>query len=119
MTTFLPHIESVFDAIGAAKANFFTNLDLMSGFWQMELDEESRKKAAFITQRGVYEWTRMPFGLTNAPISFQTLMSTVLRGLNWKSVLVYVDDILIFSNSFQEHLHHLQQTQGSKTNIAT
>ena len=105
----LPHIESVFDAIGAAKANFFTNLDLMSGFWQMELDEESRKKAAFITQRGVYEWTRMPFGLTNAPISFQTLMSTVLRGLNWKSVLVYVDDILIFSNSFQEHLHHLEQ----------
>ena len=105
----LPHMESVFDTIGAAKANYFTKLDLMSGFWQMELDEGSRKKAAFITQRGVYEWTRMPFGLTNAPISFQTLMSSVLRDMNWKSVLVYVDDILIFSHSFQEHLAHLEQ----------
>lgn len=105
----LPHLETVFDAIGEAKANYFTNLDLMSGFWQMELDEESRKKSAFITQGGVYEWKRMPFGLTNSPISFQTLMSNVLRGLNWKSVLVYVDDILIFSRSFDEHLQHLAQ----------
>lgn len=105
----LPHLETVFDAIGEAKANYFTNLDLMSGFWQMELDEESRKKSAFITQGGVYEWKRMPFGLTNSPISFQTLMSNVLRGLNWKSVLVYVDDILIFSRLFDEHLQHLAQ----------
>lgn len=105
----LPHLETVFDAIGEAKANYFTNLDLMSGFWQMELDEDSRQKAAFITQGGVYEWKRMPFGLTNSPISFQTLMSNVLRGLNWKSVLVYVDDILIFSRSFDEHLTHLAQ----------
>lgn len=105
----LPHIESVFDTIGEAKAAYFTNLDLMSGFWQMELDEGSRQKAAFITQSGVYEWKRMPFGLQNSPISFQTLMSNVLRGLNWKSVLVYVDDILIFSKSFDEHLKHLGQ----------
>ena len=49
----LPHLESVFDAIGDAKAQYFSNLDLMSGFWQMELEEESRKKAAFITQAGV------------------------------------------------------------------
>lgn len=63
----------------------------------------------FFTQGGVYEWKRMPFGLTNSPNSFQTLMSNVLRGLNWKSVLVYVDDILIFSRSFDEHLQHLAQ----------
>lgn len=73
------------------------------------VDEECRKKAAFITQGGVYEWKRMPFGLTNSPFSFQTLMSNVLRGLNWKSVLVYVDDISIFSRSFDEHLQHLAQ----------
>lgn len=98
----------MFAAIGEAKANYFTNLDLMSGFWQIELYEESRK-TTFLTQGGVYEWKTMPFGLTNSPISFQTLMSNVLRGLNWKSVLVYVNDILIFSRSFDEHLQHLAQ----------
>ena len=51
----------------------------------------------------------MPIGLTNSPLSFQTLMSNVLRGLDWKSVLVYVDDILIFSRTFEEHLLHLGQ----------
>lgn len=105
----LPHIESVFDTVGEAKAAYFTNLDLMSGYWQMELDEGSRQQAAFITQSGVFEWKRMPFGLQNSPISFQTLMLNVLRGLNWKSVLVYVDDILIFSKTFEEHLKHLGQ----------
>ena len=75
----------------------------------MELDMESRKKAAFITQQGVNEWTRMPFGLTNAHISFQIGMSSVLRAMNWKSVLVYVDNIFIFSSTFHEHLLHLEQ----------
>ena len=81
----LPHLESVFDALGDAKSQYFSNLDLMSGFWQMEIEEESRKKAAFIKQTGVYECKRMPFGLTNSSLSFQTLMSNLLRGLDWKS----------------------------------
>ena len=75
----------------------------------MEVDEDSRQKAAFITQRGVHEWKRMPFGLQNSPISFQTLMANILRGLNWKSVLVYVDDFSFFSSSFETHLKHLGQ----------
>lgn len=105
----LPHLESVFDAIGAAQPTILSTLDLRSGFWQVPMDKETRHKAAFITQNGIFEWTRMPFGLMNAPTSFQTVMMNVLRGLTWKFALVYVDDILIFSRNFQEHLSHLDQ----------
>ncbi|KAK3100025.1 hypothetical protein FSP39_013636 [Pinctada imbricata] len=103
----LPHIETVFDSIGDAKAQIFTNLDFKSAFWQVEMSPCSRHKAAFITQDGVYEWKRMPFGLMNAPISFQTLMSGVLRELNFKSVLVYIDDVLIYSKDYDSHLKDL------------
>ena len=103
----LPHIETVFDAIGDAKAKFFTILYFLSAFWQVEMSSCSRHKAAFITQDGVYEWKRMPFGLMNAPISFQTLMSGVLRDMNFKSLLVYIDDVLIFSPDFSTHLRDL------------
>ena len=103
----LPHIETVFDSIGDAKAQIFTNLDFKSAFWQVEMSQGSRHKAAFITQEGVYEWKRMPFGLMNAPISFQTLMSGVLRELSFKSVLVYIDDVLIYSRDFDSHLKDL------------
>lgn len=71
------------------------------------MDPTSRHKAAFITHNGVYEWTRMPFGLKNAPMTFQMVMSQVLRELNWKHVLCYIDDILVFSSNFREHLNHL------------
>ena len=105
----LPHLETVFDAIGDSKAQIFTNLDFRSAFWQVEMSPCSKHKAAFITQDGVYEWKRMPFGLMNSPISFQTLMSGVLREMNFKSVLVYIDDVLIFSKDFETHLHDLTQ----------
>lgn len=73
----------------------------MSPCWQ--------HKAAFITQNWVYEWTRMPLGLMNSPISFQTLMSGVLREMNIRSVLVYIDDVLIFSKDFSTHLRGIAQ----------
>ncbi|CAC5384223.1 unnamed protein product [Mytilus coruscus] len=76
----LPHIESVFDALGGAKAKYFTNLDLKSSFWQIPLDEDTYHKSAFISQSGVYEWNRMSYGLINAAITFQCLMTQVLRG---------------------------------------
>ena len=103
----LPHLETVFDSIGDAKAQYFTHVDFKSAFWQVEMSPCSRHKAAFITQDGVFEWKRMPFGLMNAPISFQTLMSGVLRELSFKSVLVYIDDVLIFSPDFDSHLRDL------------
>ena len=69
----------------------------------------SKHKAAFLTQDGVYEWKRVPFGLTNSHIYFQTLISGVLREMNFKSVLVYIDVLLIFSRNFETHLHDLLQ----------
>lgn len=105
----LPRLEDVFDTIGTTQAKFFSTLDLASGFWQIPMDEETKHKSAFVTPTGVYQWKRMPFGLVNAPASFQALMTHVLRGLNWKTCLVYVDDILVFSNSFTDHLKHLDE----------
>ncbi|CAG2233953.1 unnamed protein product [Mytilus edulis] len=93
----LPRLESVFDTIGEMKSKVFSCVDLKSSFWQIPLDQETKHKAAFITQNGIYEWKRLPYGLANSPVSFQTLMTSILREMNWKSVLVYVDDILIFT----------------------
>ena len=104
----LPRLECVFNTIGQARATIFSTLDLASGFWQIPMDHETGHKAAFITHNGVYELTRMPFGLNNAPMTFQMVMSHVLRDLNWKHVLCYIDDILVFSSSFKEHLHYLE-----------
>lgn len=73
------------------------------------MENETKHKSVFVTPSGVYQWKRMPFGLVDAPASFQALMTQVIRGPNWKTCLVYVDDILVFSNSFKEHLQHLEQ----------
>jgi hypothetical protein len=105
----LPRLEDVFDALGESKAKVFSTLDLNSAFYQIELDPETRHKAAFVTHEGVFEFQRMPFGLRNAAMSFQLLMSLVLKGLNWKHVLCYIDDILIFSPDFKTHLKHLDE----------
>ncbi|CAF1516686.1 unnamed protein product [Rotaria magnacalcarata] len=81
---------------------------LKSGFWQIELDEESRPKTAFVTHAGLYHFTVMPFGLTNAPATFQRLMDLVLGGLKWTCALVYLDDIIVYSSTFSSHLQHLE-----------
>lgn len=104
-----PRLECVVDAIGAAKATVFSVLDLVSGFWQIPMDSATRHKAAFTTQSGIYEWMRLPFGLSNSPQSFSMIMAQVLRGVNWKFVLCYVDAILVFSENFEKHLDHLKQ----------
>ncbi|VDH89527.1 Hypothetical predicted protein [Mytilus galloprovincialis] len=115
----LPRLECVFDAKGAAKATMFSVLDLASGYWQISMDPETRHKAAFITQSGIYEWLRLPFGLSNSPASLSMVMTQVLRGINWKFVLCYVDDILVISENFETHLDHLQQLFNclSKANL--
>ena len=105
----LPRIEDVFDALGESHATIFSTLDLNSAYFQVPLDPETRHKSAFVTHEGVFEFTRMPFGLRNAPMSFQMLMSLVLKGANWKYVLCYIDDILVFSPNLETHLQHLHE----------
>ena len=103
----LPRIDDLLDTIAAAKAKYFTTLDMFSGFWQLKLDPETSHKSSFITHMGQYQWKRLPFGLVGAPISFQAALSKILQGLNWKIVLVYIDDLLVISSDFESHLKHL------------
>jgi hypothetical protein len=81
---------------------------MASGYYQIELDEESRQKTAFITRYGLFEHTRMGFGLCNAPATFQRAMQLVLRGLTWTQVLVYLDDIIVLGKSFENGLRNLR-----------
>ena len=102
----LPRIDDILDTL--AQAKYFTTLDLSAGYWQVELDKDSQAKTAFTTHCGLFEFTRMPFGLCNAPATFQRLMQLVLSGLEWDCCFVYIDDILVASKTFEDHLRHLQ-----------
>ncbi len=101
----LPRIQDCLDRIGSAKR--ISKFDLLSGFYQLRVAEESIDKTAFNTRQGKFEFLVMPMGLTNAPATFQTMMNTVLQPYLDKFVMVYLDDIIIFSNSDQEHQEHL------------
>lgn len=101
----LPRTEEVLDELG--KAQWFSKLDLKSGYWQIVVDPADRQKTAFITRDGLFEFIVMPFGLTAAPATFQRLMDTVLKGLLWKNVMVYLDDIIIYSKSWRDHVQAL------------
>ena len=107
----LPRIEDLLDMLGQAR--YFSTLDLASGFWQIRMHTYSQEKTAFVTPQGLYEFRVMPFGLTNAPAVFQRLMQQVISSLNLDSevefVSLYIDDILIFSRTLEEHLVHLQR----------
>ena len=99
----LPRIEDALDSLDGAC--IFMSLDLKSGYWQVELDEESIPLTAFtVGPLGFYECVRMPFGLTNAPATFQHLMETCLGELHLNWCIIYLDDIIIFSKMPQEHL---------------
>ncbi|CAF3890410.1 unnamed protein product [Rotaria sp. Silwood1] len=102
----IPRIDDTLDQLRSA--TYFTSTDLKSGFWQIELDKESRPKTAFVTHAGLYHFTVMPFGLTNAPATFLRLMDLVLGGLKWSCALVYLDDIIAYSSTFSLHLQHLE-----------
>jgi hypothetical protein len=83
-------------------------LDLTSGYWQVRIAERDVPKTAFNTRYGKYEFLVIPFGLVNAPSTFQTLINSILRPYIDKIVLVYLDDILIYSNTAEEHREHLR-----------
>ncbi|CAF3775116.1 unnamed protein product [Rotaria sp. Silwood1] len=102
----IPRIDDTLDAL--QHAQFVSTLDLRSGYWQVEMDDNSRPITAFVTHKGLFECNVMPFGLTNAPATFQRLMDIVLAGLKWQCCLVYLDDIIVYSPTFEQHIHDLR-----------
>ena len=103
----LPRIEDALDSLNGAC--IFTSLDLKSGYWQVELDEDSIPLTAFtVGPLGFYECVRMPLGLTNAPATFQRLMESCLGELHLEWCIIYLDDIIIFSKSPDDHITRLE-----------
>ncbi|CAF1133861.1 unnamed protein product [Didymodactylos carnosus] len=103
----LPNMEQTLQRLGEGY-HFFTKLDLKSGFWQIPIKSEGRFKTAFITPFGLYQFNVLPQGLTNSPPTFPRVMSTVLQSCR-QFCQVYLDDIIIFSRTVEEHLDHLQK----------
>ncbi|KAK3742849.1 hypothetical protein QZH41_004524 [Actinostola sp. cb2023] len=102
----LPRIEESLDALKGAK--YFSTIDLASAYNQVEVDPRDRHKTAFTTPMGLYEFNRMPFGLQNAPATFQRLMQGVFREDLLQKLMVYLDDIIVFSPTIEEHLIRLK-----------
>lgn len=103
----IPEISEILDRLG--KAQYFSVLDLASGFHQIEVDPKDIEKTAFNVDHGKYEFVRMPFGLKNAPATFQRLMDSVLRKHLGVRCFVYMDDIIIYSPNLQQHLEDIKK----------
>ena len=103
----LPKISDIFAVLKGKR--FFTCLDLAKGFWQIRIADGDRQKTAFTTPFGLYEFTRLPFGLNSAPGVFQATMTRVLSDLLWTICVVYIDDILIYSDTWEEHLEAIDK----------
>jgi len=99
-------IQDILKSLG--NANYITTLDAEKGYWQVPMDENSKKYTAFRTRKGLYEYNVLPFGLKNSPATFQRIMNEVLEGFS-KFAMVYQDDIIIFSSTFKEHLSHIDR----------
>ena len=103
----IPRIEDTLHLLAGSR--YFTKLDLRSGYWQVELREKDKQKTAFqVGTMGFYEFNRMPFGLCNARATFQRLMEHCMGEMNLRDCLIYLDDVIIFSTTFEEHLERLE-----------
>lgn len=101
----LPRIEDILDQL--AGNSWFSTLDLKSGYWQVGLHPDDKEKTAFSVGNGLWQFTVMPFGLCNAPATFERLMEKVLREVLFKICYVYLDDVIVFSKTFEEMIKNL------------
>ena len=112
----LPMINDLFDRLQGAKV--FSKIDLGSGYHQLKIREHDIHKTAFTTRYGLYEYTVMSFGLTNAPAYFMNMMNKVFMEFLDKFVVVFIDDILVYSKNEEEHKEHLRLVWRSSENIS-
>ena len=112
-----PYPEEIFSKL--SRARYFTVIDLTSGYYQVPLDPASRKYTAFMCSKGTFEYLVLPMGLTNATETFQKMMKTVLRGLTGKICEVYLDDIIIYSESLSEHIQHVKAVVARLNNTTS
>ena len=100
----LPRVDDLL--VSLSDAQWFSTLDLRSGYWQVEVDPRDREKTAFSTCRGLFQFRVLPFGLCNAPSTFQRLME--LADLSWEVCLAYLDDVVVFGRTWEVHLQRLR-----------
>ena len=113
----LPRMQETMECMVGAR--LFSSMDLKSGFWQVKMSEESQQYTAFtVGSLGVYEFLRMPYGLCNAPATFQRLMQNCLSELNLTYALIYLDDVIVYSKTEEDHLHRLSTVSNGSRNMA-
>lgn len=101
----LPRIDDSLNQLSGTE--WFSTIDLSSGYWQVELEQKDRLKTSFVTRKGLFQFQVMPFVLCNAPATFEQLMESVLVGPQWSICLIYLDDVIIYSTTFDEMVLNL------------
>ena len=111
----LPRIDDSLRLLG--NQQWFSTMDLTSGYWLVAMSPDAKRKAAFVTNEGLFQFRVMPFGLCNAPAMFERLMDRVLCGMRWSHCLVYLDDVISFGGTVTEALARLDEVLGRLSNF--